>query len=128
MARIGKCALCCQYDMVSGRRLYCIVAPLHAHHNMWDHVAVGVGRRVVQGGLGIDRDMWRGVFCARRWRVLPVIPRIGVKGHQACDFRGFRSPGSAWRNGKQERNFLAQNLLFVHLCASKINAGICVSF
>ena len=91
---------------------------------MWDRVAVGVGRRVVQGGLGIDR----GVFCARRWRVLPVIPRIGVKGHQACDFREFRSPGSAWRKGKQEGNFLAQNLLFVHLCASKINAGICVSF
>ena len=95
---------------------------------MWDRVAVGVGRRVVQGGLGIDRGMWRGVFYARRWRVLPVIPRIGVKGHQACDFRGFRSPGSAWRNGKQERIFLAQNLLFVNLCASKINAGICVSF
>ena len=31
--------------------------------------------------------------------------RIGVKRHQACDFRGFCSPGSAWRDGKQERNF-----------------------
>jgi hypothetical protein len=97
---------------------------------MWDWVvAFGMGMRVVQGGLGIDRGMWRGgVFWARRCRVLPIIPQLGVKGHQACDFRGFRSPGSAWRNGKQERNFLAQNLLFVHLFASQFNADFCVSF
>ena len=87
------------------------------------------GKACFARGMGYrPRYVWRGVSCARRWFVLPVIPRIRVQGHQACVFRGFRSPGSAWRNGKQERGFLAQNWLFVHLCASKINAGICVSF
>ena len=105
MARIGKCALCCQYNMVIGRRLYCIVAPLYSHHNM-----VGVGRRVVQGGLGIDRGMCGAGYPARSGGLFfPLSRELGVKGHQACDLRGFRSPGSAWRNGKQERNFLAQN-------------------
>ncbi len=70
---------------------------------------VEVGWRFVQGGLSSNRGMWRKVFCARRFRALPVIPRIGVKGHQAGELRGFHSPGSAWRNGKQERIFLAQN-------------------
>jgi hypothetical protein len=90
-----------------------------------------VGPRCGRGGKAyLARGIgYRPRYVARGIRsVLPVIPRIGVKGHQACDFRGFRSPGSAWRNGKQERIFLAQNLLFVNLCASKINAGICVSF
>ena len=51
------------------------------------------------------RGGWRLLYCARRVRVLPVVPRIGVKGHQAGDLRGFASPGSAWDEGKQERIF-----------------------
>jgi len=61
-------------------------------------------------GIGYrPRYVWRGVSCARRWFVFPVIPRIGVQGHQACDFRGFRSLGSEWGNGKHERNFFFIN-------------------
>ena len=66
---------------------------------------VEVGWRFVQGGLSSNRGMWRKVFRARRFRALPVIPRIGVKGHQAGDLTGFASPGSAWDGGKQERIF-----------------------
>jgi hypothetical protein len=49
-----------------------------------------------------------------------VLLRIGVKGHQAGELRGFLSPGSAW-DGRQTREefLLARNLLVVHLCASK---------
>ena len=61
---------------------------------------VEVGWRFVQGGLSINRGMWSKVFCARRFRALPVIPRIGVKGHQAGELCGFLSPGSAW-DGRQ---------------------------
>ena len=76
---------------------------------------------MVEVGLSINRGMWRKEFCARRFRALHVIPRIGVvKGHQAGELRGFHSPGSAW-DGRQTREefFLVQNLLSVHLCASK---------
>jgi hypothetical protein len=78
---------------------------------------VEVGWRFVQGGLSSNRGMWRKVFCARRFRALPVIPRIGVKGHQAGELRGFHSPGSAW-DGRQTREdfFSAELTVRASLC------------
>jgi hypothetical protein len=72
---------------------------------MWDRIVVGLERRVLQGGWG----------SARRRRVLP-------------DTREFRSPGSAWRKGKQERIFFSAELIVRASLCHKINAGICVSF
>ena len=57
---------------------------------------VGVWLYFVQVSVSTDRWKWRGVFCTRRCRALPFVPRIGVEGHQAGEFRGFRSLGSAW--------------------------------
>ena len=70
-------------------------------------------------GLSINRGMWRKeFFCARRFRALHVIPRIGVvKGHQAGELRGFHSPGSAW-DGRQIREefFIAELIVRASLC------------
>ena len=71
---------------------------------------VEVGWRFVQGGLSSNRGMWRKVFRARRFRALPVIPRIGVKGHQAGELRGFHSPGSAWDGRQTREEFLSAEL------------------
>ena len=105
MARIGYCALSCHEDIDIGWRLQCIVVSLHAHDNVCDRVMmVKVGRLSEERGC-LFRGGWRLVYCVRWVRVLPVVPRIGVKGHQAGDLRGFTSPGSAWDGGKQERIF-----------------------
>ena len=77
---------------------------------IWD-VAVGWG---IVGGGGAERGIWH-MFCARLCGAHPLVPRIGEKGQQTGDFRGFGHPGGI--GGKQERNCLEQNLLFVHLCA-----------